>query len=245
MGCDGGSIPRRVELVRTRSRPVGRDERQRKMLSWRECALSKEPLRAPVVACRLGRLYNKEAVLRLLLDRHAFGGGAAAADHIRSLKDVISLRMTENPAFRAARDAASQQTNEDGACPFVCPATGREMNGNFRFLYLRGCGCVLSAQACREVDTDTCLKCGQARAGRDDQVELNASGTGAAPAPKRAADPAADDAPRGRKDARREPTALPYLPNENGYHRPSLSGLASFRKTPAVGELYRRPREQT
>ena len=53
------------------------------MARWRHCAISSQRLRQPVVACGLGKLYNKEAVIEALLDRSKMPDDAA---HIKSLK---------------------------------------------------------------------------------------------------------------------------------------------------------------
>ena len=58
------------------------------MARWRHCAISSQRLRQPVVACGVGKLYNKEAVIEALLDRSKMPGDAA---HIKSLKVGITL----------------------------------------------------------------------------------------------------------------------------------------------------------
>ena len=90
MGCDGGTIPTRGELVKTKKKPEKLSKDAQLASRWRHCALSQQPLRAPIVACQLGRLYNKEVVIEALL------GGDKPADlaHVSSLKDVkVSLAL--------------------------------------------------------------------------------------------------------------------------------------------------------
>ena len=58
------------------------------MARWRHCAISSQRLRRPVVACGLGKLYNKEAVIEALLDRSKMPHDAA---HIKSLKVGLTL----------------------------------------------------------------------------------------------------------------------------------------------------------
>ena len=53
---------------------------------WRHCALSSTPLREPVVACELGRLFRKEALLAALLAARDGTPLPAVAAHIRNLK---------------------------------------------------------------------------------------------------------------------------------------------------------------
>lgn len=179
MGADGGSIPKRAELVKTKSRSgeLANDQRQAYLDNFCYCALSKESLRAPVVICRLGRLYNKEAVLKhLLAHKMKRKGSSCEAEeptaldrsvaHIRTSKDVRLLRLTENPAARE-----EEGKGVTGDCPrhfpFICPVTGKEMNGHFRFCFLKGCGCVFSEQALKEISTKTCPTCSRDREAND------------------------------------------------------------------------------
>ncbi|KAJ1567440.1 hypothetical protein HK096_009847, partial [Nowakowskiella sp. JEL0078] len=92
MGCDGGSIPTRIELVKTKQNAVRLDPR----------FLSIRPLKIPIVADNMGKLYNKEAVIEFLLDKKAFGDGDLICSHITKLRDVINLNLTPNPAFQEA-----------------------------------------------------------------------------------------------------------------------------------------------
>lgn len=123
-----------------------------------QCALSRQQLAAPVVSDALGRLYNKDSVLKYLLARSSSnipassGVSASATDvlagHLRGLKDVRELKLTPNPAFRAEQ-VATQADDNDAPTPFVCPLNQRPMNGRHRFLYLVPCGCVMSESGLR------------------------------------------------------------------------------------------------
>ena len=59
MGCDGGTIPRRDELVKTKKRPEQKDKDSELRFRWRHCAIKQDALQKPIVTCELGRLYNK------------------------------------------------------------------------------------------------------------------------------------------------------------------------------------------
>jgi len=50
---------------------------------WRNCQLTQESLRSPIVACGMGLLYNKESVLQHLVNKTPFPEASA---HIKSLK---------------------------------------------------------------------------------------------------------------------------------------------------------------
>ncbi|KAH6585201.1 hypothetical protein BASA61_006994 [Batrachochytrium salamandrivorans] len=163
MGCDGGSIPKRGELVKTKKAAEKPDAVAQTLATWFFCALSKRPLQCPVVACGFGRLYNKSAVLEFLLDPSKYGDGDVVCSHISCMKDVTTLKLTSNPAFSASTQNTSAilgSFNDQAMIPqFCCPVTQREMNGKSKFVYMELCGCVLSEQALREVSSTTCLVC--------------------------------------------------------------------------------------
>jgi hypothetical protein len=63
MGNDGGSFARRSEVVKQKKRKANLDKHQLAHAKARLCALSKEPFRPPLVACKRGLIYNKEELL--------------------------------------------------------------------------------------------------------------------------------------------------------------------------------------
>ncbi|KAJ2156889.1 Replication termination factor 2 [Coemansia sp. RSA 552] len=167
MGNDGGSIPRRNEMVREKKKDEKTDRRNQLIAMNFFCALSKQVLREPVVADGLGRLYNREAILEYLLDHKAFGDGVKICGHIKSLKDVKTLNLKRNTAFKGSQ--ASDEKNgsravfdEQPTAQFICPISTKEMNGNLPFEFVWTCGCVFSAQARREMpSTGSCIVCGE------------------------------------------------------------------------------------
>ena len=150
------SIPRRDELVRQKKKAEKKDKDIESANKWRFCALSSEKLRKPIVTCPLGRLYNKEAIIEFLLNRDEFKGNTTVS-HIRSLKDIKELNLTEKKAEQD--ESTDQQLTESN---YICPVVGLEMNGNYRFSFLNGCGCVISERALKEIKSDVCLKCNKA-----------------------------------------------------------------------------------
>ncbi|RKO87380.1 Rtf2 RING-finger-domain-containing protein, partial [Blyttiomyces helicus] len=172
---DGGSIPKRDELVKTKKAPERPDARSQLAAAWFSCTLSKAPLERPIVACNLGRLYNREAVLRFLLDRSSFGDGDQLCTHVRSLKDVTILNLTPNPLATQASTSSiivSTISDKPNVAAFVCPITQREMNGKARFSFISSCGCVVSDAALREVPSKSCIVC-TAPFEQDDVVPVN------------------------------------------------------------------------
>uniref|UniRef100_A0A1B6CZ21 Replication termination factor 2 n=1 Tax=Clastoptera arizonana TaxID=38151 RepID=A0A1B6CZ21_9HEMI len=157
MGCDGGTIPKRDELVKTKKKPEKKDKDAELSFRWRHCSLSQQPLQKPIVACGLGKLYNKVAVLEALLDRNNIPD---VAKHIKSLKDVKDLTLISNPAFQEEAEKGDGYIDRQAA-PFICPVIGIEMSGRFKFCLLWSCGCVMSERALKTIKTKTCHKCQQ------------------------------------------------------------------------------------
>jgi hypothetical protein len=154
MGGDGGSIPNRVDMVKTKGYTTSShgsmggavngirrislehlDPREVRKTRMTTCALSGERLTKPVVACRAGYLFNKEQVLTRLLDKKM----PEEFSHISALKDILEL------------------TNFPGACPI----TGRDLNdGVTRSEAMWPCGCVIAEKALARVQPDeTCVSC--------------------------------------------------------------------------------------
>jgi len=161
MGNDGGSIPKRIELVKEKQKEVRPDQNAMIIATWFFCALSKRMLQDPVVACALGKLYNKDAIIEYLLDKNAYGDGDIICSHISSTKDVKSLKLTANPAFKETNGASIAHFDQGMVSRFICPITMKEMNGKLKFVYLDTCGCVFSEQGLKEVPSSTCIQCGK------------------------------------------------------------------------------------
>lgn len=155
MGCDGGTIPRRDELVRVKKKPEAKDKDAELAFKWKCCAITQELLQMPIVICHLGKLYSKMALIEALLDRSTLPEGCK---HIKSLKDVKNLNLTENPEYKA--DEHKKEGSLDArASPYICPVLGLEMSGKFRFVAVWSCGCVFSERALKEIGTKNCHKC--------------------------------------------------------------------------------------
>lgn len=148
MGADGGSIPCRAEMVKTKAKNEVFDDSEILKTQWTCCFISKKPLEKPIVACGLGRLYNKESVVLYLMNKDEYEASLSAElAHIKSLKSVINCN--------------SNSLKTSSSSPyFSCPITGREMNGKSKFFVTKRCGCVLSEQAVNQFsDGKTCLVC--------------------------------------------------------------------------------------
>ncbi|KAI0855731.1 Rtf2 RING-finger-domain-containing protein [Xylaria cubensis] len=179
MGNDGGSIPKRRELVKEAARLPTTSELKATALeslahAWTTCPISSEPLdpNNTVVDYR-GRLYNYETVLRCLLPSDADDAAAAEDDKetqssqeavefarsgIRSLKDVVKLK------FSLRRG--------DGVR--ICPLALKELGPGAHAVYIVPCGHVFTEIVMRELnaaderrDVSSCTQCGEDFAVRD------------------------------------------------------------------------------
>nr|CAG4650350.1 EOG090X0ACT [Sida crystallina] len=172
MGCDGGTIPKRDELVKTRKKPEQKEKTAELYCKWRLCASSQEELRNPIVACEMGRLFNKESVLEMLLDKSK---APECGKHIRNLKDIKELVLTVNPSFKKSANKGDGAYDDSmQSAEYVCPVIGVEMNGKFRFCFIWTCGCVMSERSLKEIKTTVCHKC-QKPFSEEDVILMNPS----------------------------------------------------------------------
>jgi len=154
MGCDGGTIPTRDELVKLKKKPEQRDKDGHRLYKWQHCAISQEPLRKKVVACEMGRLYNKESVIELLLNKDR-SNAPANTEHLEKLKDVVELQLTVNPAFdKKKKSVGDGMYNDALISPWICPITGLEMNGRFKFVFSFTNGKVVAERAIKVLTKD-------------------------------------------------------------------------------------------
>ncbi|CAH0387218.1 unnamed protein product [Bemisia tabaci] len=170
MGCDGGTIPKRDELVKTKKKPEQKDKASELSFRWCHCSITQQPLQKPIVACGLGRLYSKISILEALLDRTLLPD---TARHVKSIKDVKELKLTPNPSFSAKAEKGDGYVDRQ-CSEYICPTIGLEMNGKFKFCFLWTCGCVMSERALKQIKDKNCLQC-QKPFTADDVVILNAS----------------------------------------------------------------------
>ena len=70
------------------------------------------------------------------------------------LQDVVQLRLTPNPSYKLIMKGDSY--NDVQSAQYVCPVSGLEMSGIYRFAFLRSCGCVFAEKALKEVRSENC-----------------------------------------------------------------------------------------
>jgi len=160
MGNDGGSIPGRRDLVRARPKEVKIDAEIIAKARATLCTLTKQKLKQPIVSCRLGFLFNKESLLKCLIDKSLPKEFA----HIHSTKDFVDVNIKEN-------------TKNDPTFQFMCPISQTEFNGLNKFTLLWSCGCLISEKAFQEtkdIGKSKCLLCNKEYT-KEDIVSMNMS----------------------------------------------------------------------
>ncbi|KAI1373106.1 DUF602-domain-containing protein [Hypoxylon crocopeplum] len=168
MGNDGGSIPKRRELVREAARLPNASELKATALeslihAWTTCPLSDAPLDfSNTVSDWKGRLYNYEAILRCLIpsssetDLPETQEAEFARTGIKTLKDVVKLKITT-------------RKDEQGHEFPACPVSMKELGAATRAVYVVPCGHVFAEVAMKEIsDTEKqCPECSAAFEERD------------------------------------------------------------------------------
>lgn len=163
MGNDGGTIAKRKDILSLHGQDKYADDTTQDKESIRvTCALSSLPLyHQPIVSDYKGKLYLKEKILEYLIAKKK----TPALQHIKSLKDVVDLKVTWSHGHRPA---------------IQCPVT-RELKVRNVYGYLRPCGCVMSNLVLEELSKmhpkkpveSGCPSCGTAFHFDYDRVILN------------------------------------------------------------------------
>ncbi|ODA76988.1 hypothetical protein RJ55_07505 [Drechmeria coniospora] len=147
MGNDGGSIPKRHELVKNAARAPTVSELKATALeslthAWTHCFLSGTPLDlASIVSDWRGRLYNYESVLKGLVPSDEPVEATPASVGITSLRDVVKLTFSKT------------------GDKWTCPISMKEMGPSTKAVYLVPCGHVFAEVAMTEIQESTCPEC--------------------------------------------------------------------------------------
>lgn len=135
------------------------DPAEELLARWSRCHLSGDKLVTPVVADELGFLYNKEALVRALLNKTM----PASLAHITGLKALVPVKAeavkaaaggsssSNGGAAKAGLGAGSSGTRGADQFPFQCPVTGGVLNGRGKAWVHRPSGWLISDKALREV----------------------------------------------------------------------------------------------
>ena len=171
MGADGGIKFKRKEVMKVKAAAPGTTPAEiRRRVS--ECALSGAPLAPPVMRTPLGLLVNKEALLAAMLAAPGSSEAVALAalpGGAPRLKQCLLVTLTLNAAATAwqtrqgggAAKGGESAGFKEGPAPFACPVADVPMDGHFRFVAARGCGCVMSERGVKEAGQGSqCPVCG-------------------------------------------------------------------------------------
>ncbi|GMR53539.1 hypothetical protein PMAYCL1PPCAC_23734 [Pristionchus mayeri] len=151
MGADGGTIPKRCELIKKKKKTEKLDKNMKNAAKWRTCQMSQQKLKKPIVADRLGRMYCKEAVIEAILNKS-----------VPESCDVKELRLADNKDYKDSDKKGGDAYDDANQTPFLCPVTTTPMNGINAFIFNWKCGCVVSEKAIHEVKSENCHGCGEA-----------------------------------------------------------------------------------
>lgn len=150
MGNDGGSIPRRSELVKNAARDPTVSELKATLLesqghAWSHCTLSGDLLDPEaLVSDSRGRLYNYESVLRGLMPADDTSPDLTPATlGIRSLRDIVRLKV-------------SQEGKN-----WVCPVSMKQLGPGTKAVYLVPCGHVFAEIGIKEIKENLCPECSE------------------------------------------------------------------------------------
>lgn len=106
-------------------------------ISWQRCALSQKKLVKPIVSDYKGNLFNKEEVLKYLIEKKMHKLSNEKFHHINSLSDFVELKILKGDSFQ-------------------CPISGEKISQdesarNPDFAYIVPCGCVLGRKVVCEI----------------------------------------------------------------------------------------------
>jgi len=169
-GNDGGSIPTRGEMVKIKKYTKKSDSSISRRLRWITCAITRQPLVQPIVADALGNIFNKEALIKSLIEKTI----SPRYNHIRSLKHIYDVNFTFNPKYDPTQPVYVGVEVEEFDSPFECPITGVPANGQHSFSLIITCGHVLSDKGLQQIDLQNacCFVC-QKTFSRGDILQLN------------------------------------------------------------------------
>ena len=159
MGNDGGSIPKRRELVKEAAKNPSASElkesqHEQQEYFWTTDPISHKPLAQPVFSDCNGRLYNKDTILEYLVEgSRKEDAESVTRGSIKSLKDVVEVK------FEVDNDAAAKATGNTGREVWTCPVTGDRLGPGSKAVYLVPCGHAFSSSAIKEVSGEKCLIC--------------------------------------------------------------------------------------
>ena len=147
MGGDGGVKATQRRFMRgttnyTEQKSEVLNVKEQRVRRSKYCAQSGNLLQEPIAACELGHLFNKDGLIRALLNKELND----RFSHIRGLKDIKTLSFHPNPSY-----LEETSKDEEDRCKYACPVTLLPFNGIYNFVVLWSSGKVLSEKAVKEI----------------------------------------------------------------------------------------------
>jgi hypothetical protein len=151
MGNDGGSFPHREEMVKEKPKEYKADKALQAQAKSRIWTISSQNLTLPLVADRIGNIFNKEVVLKKLVEKSI----PKSYCYITKMKDVKELNVSTKKPDCATIDNKGENL-------IVCPISAVEFDGYHKFTLLWSCGWVIATKVFENMDVDKkCPICGE------------------------------------------------------------------------------------
>jgi hypothetical protein len=149
MGNDGGSIPKRNELVKEAAKAlttaqIKEAQNEQQEYAWSTDPLTRKPLARPVVSDAAGHLYNKDSIIEFLLKDD--DDAEKTEMRVKGLKDVVEVKF----------EIEKGEEGERGE-KWVCPITGLRLGPGSKGVYLVPCGHAFAGSVVKEVAGSVCL----------------------------------------------------------------------------------------
>jgi hypothetical protein len=162
MGNDGGSFSHRAEMVKEKPKEKKPDPTIEAHNKSRICSISSQNLTKPIVADRIGNMFNQDVVYEALVNKNM----PRAYCYIRKTKDVKILNAV-------TKQADVDKIDNDGNNLIICPISGKEFDGFQKFTLIWSCGCVISSSVFTNMNVNNeCPNCNQPFKEKD-KVNLN------------------------------------------------------------------------
>jgi len=161
MGNDGGSIPKRRELVKEAAKAptatqIKEAQAESQEHAWNHDPLTSKPLASPVVSDSLGTLYNKDSILEFLLAEEGstekVEGEKVLGGRVKALKDVVEVKFEVDDGEGGERKSVGRRER------WVCPVTRVEMGPQAKAVYVVPCGHAFAGSVAREVQDRICVQ---------------------------------------------------------------------------------------
>jgi hypothetical protein len=128
MGNDGGNLLTRIDLIKEKKIKQNIRRNYEKEIT---CDMSREKLNPPVVICKLGFIFNKEILIKRLLEKSI----PVEFRYLKKLKDV-----------KQVNDESILKDKITNEYKLVCALTKEEYIGNKNFVFFFKCGCLISCK---------------------------------------------------------------------------------------------------